>query len=136
MIVLMLMTVALVAGLSTLAYTLAVYALPFMMGIEAAKWAYVSGSGLIGAGLVGLVAGAAAYGLLVIAFASLRSPVLCAIVALVFAAPAAVAGYALVHGVTGDVPSEVWREIFCIMGGGFGGGSALMRLVRKIPYQS
>lgn len=64
-IVLMLITVALVAGLSVLAYTLAVYALPFMLGVEAAKWAYASGSGLIGEGLVGLVACAAAYGLLI-----------------------------------------------------------------------
>ncbi|MFG1351911.1 hypothetical protein [Xanthobacter autotrophicus] len=59
MIAVMLMSVALVAGLCVLAYTLAVYALPFMF-----------------------------------AFASLRSPVLRLIVALVFAAPAAVAGYA------------------------------------------
>ncbi len=86
-------------------------------------------SGLIGAGLVGLVTGAAAYGLLVFAFASVRSPVLRRIVALVFATPAAVAGYALVHGVTGEaVPSDVWRQIFCILGGGFVGMSALLRL--------
>lgn len=44
MIVLMLIAVALVAGLSILAYTLAVYALPFMIGVETAKWAYASGS--------------------------------------------------------------------------------------------
>lgn len=47
MIVLVLMAVALVAGLCVLAYTLAVYALPFMLGIVAAKWAYASGSGRI-----------------------------------------------------------------------------------------
>ena len=116
-------------ALSVLAYTLAVYALPFMLGIGAAKWAYASGSGLFGAGLVGLVVGAAVYGLLVFAFTSLRSPVPRLIVALVFAAPAAVAGYALVHGVTKEsVPSEIWRQIFCIVGGGFVGVSALMRL--------
>lgn len=129
MIAVMLMSVALIAGLCVLAYTLAVYALPFMLGVEAARFAYATGSGLIGAGLVGLVAGAVAYGLLVFAFTSLRSPVLRLIVALVFAAPAAVAGYALVHGVTGEaVPSEVWRQIFCIIGGGVVGVSALLRL--------
>ncbi len=129
MIAVMLMSVALIAGLCVLAYTLAVYALPFMLGVEAARFAYATGSGLIGAGLVGLVAGAAAYGLLVFAFASLRSPVPRLIVALVFAAPAAVAGYALVHGVSGEaVPSEAWRPIFCIVGGGFVGVSALVRL--------
>lgn len=129
MIAVMLMSVALIAGLSVLAYTLAVYALPFMLGVEAARFAYATGSCLIGAGLVGLVAGAAAYGLLVFVFASLRSPSLRLIVAVVFAAPAAMAGYALVHGVTREaVPSEVWRQIFCIIGGGFVGVSALLRL--------
>ena len=134
MIAVMLMSVALIAGLCVLAYTLAVYALPFVFGVEAARLAYATGSGLIGAGLVGLVAGAAAYGLLVFAFASLRSPVLRLIVALVFAAPAAVAGYALVHGVTREaVPSEVWRQIFCVIGGGFVGVSALLRLATPVP---
>lgn len=124
MIAVMSMSVALIAGLCVLAYTLAVYALPFIIAVEAARFAYATGSGLIGAGLVGLVAGAAAYGLLVLAFASLRSPVLRLVVALVFAAPAAVAGYALFHGVT----DEAWRQIFCIIGGGVVGASALVRL--------
>lgn len=129
MIVLMLMAVALVAGLCVLAYTLAVYALPLMLGVEAAKWAYASGSGLIGAGLVGLVAGAAAYGLLVVLFMAARPLTLRLAVVLVFATPAAVAGFALVHGITHEaVPSEVWRVIFCLIGGGVTGLSALMRL--------
>lgn len=130
MIVLMLMTVALVAGLCVLAYTLAVYALPFMLGVEVARWAYASGSGLIGAGLVGLVAGAAAYGLLIVLFMAVRLPILRLAVALVFAAPAAIAGYALVHGITREaVPFEVWRSIFCLVGGASTGLSALTRLV-------
>lgn len=133
MIVLMLMAVALIAGLCVLAYTLAVYALPFMIAVEAARWAYASGSGLIGAGLVGLVAGAAAYGLLIVLFMAIRAPILRLAVALVFAAPAAIAGYALVYGVaTQAVPSEVWRQIFSIIGGGFVGLSALMRLAADI----
>lgn len=67
-------------------------------------------------------------------FDSLRTPILRLIVALIFAAPAAVAGYALVHGVTKDsVPSEIWRQIFCIVGGGFVGVSAMMRLA--VPDQ-
>jgi len=132
MIVLMLMTVALVAGLCVLAYTLAVYALPFMLGVEVARWAYASGSGLIGAGLVGLVAGAVAYGLLIVLFMAVRPPILRLAVALVFAAPAVVAGYALVHGITCEaVPSEVWRTIFCLIGAGVTGLSALMRIASQ-----
>lgn len=48
MIVLMLMAIALLAGLCVLAYTLAIYALPLMLGVEVARWAYASGSGLTG----------------------------------------------------------------------------------------
>lgn len=133
MIVLMLMAVALVAGLSVLAYTLAVYALPFMLAVEAARWAYAAGSGLIGAGLVGLVAGVAAYGLLIVLLMVIRPPILRLAVALVFAAPAAIAGFALVHGITRDaVPSDIWRVIFCLIGGGVTGVSALMRLAEDV----
>jgi len=129
MILLMVMAVALVAGFCVLAYMLAVYALPFMLGVEVARWAYASGSGMIGAGLVGLVAGAAAYGLLIVLFMAVRPPILRLVVALVFATPAAVAGYALVHGITREaIPSEIWRIIFCLIGGGVTGLSALLRL--------
>jgi hypothetical protein len=134
MVTVMLMSVVLIAGLCVLAYTLAVYALPFMLGLTAAQFAYQTGSGLIGAGLVGLVAAGAAFGILALLFDSLRSPILRLIVALIFAAPAAVAGYALVHGVTKEsVPSEIWRQIFCIVGGGFVGISALVRLAAPLP---
>ena len=54
MVAVMLMSVALVAVLCVVAYKLAVYALPFMLGLTAAQFAYQTGSGVIGAGLVGL----------------------------------------------------------------------------------
>lgn len=134
----MLMGVALIAMLCVLAYTLAVYALPFMLGLTAAQFAYQTGSGFIGAGLVGLVAAVAAFGILVFLFDTLRPPILRLIVALIFAAPAAVAGYALIHGITKEsLPSEIWRQIFCIIGGGFVGVSALMRLgISPMPQQT
>ena len=67
--------------------------------------------------------------------ANLLAAVVCGllIVALIFAAPAAVAGYALVHGVTKEaVPSDIWRQIFCVVGGGFAGMSALARLASGV----
>jgi hypothetical protein len=73
MVLLMLMSVALIGMLCVAAYTLAVYALPFMLGLTAAQFAYHTGSGLIGAGLVGLVAAGAAFGILALLFDSLRS---------------------------------------------------------------
>jgi len=137
MVAVMLMSVALIAVLCIAAYTLAVYALPFMLGLAAAQFAYQTGSGLIGAGLVGLFAAGAAFGILTLLFDTLRSPILRLFVALVFTAPAAVAGYALVHGVTKEsVPSEIWRQIFCIVGGGFVGVSALLRLAAQVNVVS
>ncbi|WP_235527080.1 hypothetical protein [Sphingopyxis sp. 113P3] len=123
------MSAVLIARLCVLAHTLTVYALPFMLGLTAAQFAFQTDSGLIGAGPVGFVAAVAAFGILAFLFDTLRPPIRRLIVALVFAAPAAVAGYALVHGVTQEsVPSEIWRQIFCIIGGGFVGVSALLRL--------
>lgn len=133
MVAVMLISILAVAGLCVLAYTLAIYALPFMLGVTAAQFAYHTGAGFIGAGLIGFVA---AFGVLALLFDTLRSPILRLIVAPVFAAPAAVAGYALVHGVTTEaVPSEVWRQIFCIIDGGFLGVSALLRLAARYSTQ-
>lgn len=129
MVAVMFMSVALIAMLCVPAYSLAVYALPFMLGLNAAQFAYQTDSGLIGAGLVGLIAGAAGFSILALLFETLHPPILRLIVALAFATPAAVAGYALVHGVTKEsVPSEIWRMIFCLIGGGVTGLSALIRL--------
>lgn len=133
MVAVMFMSVALIALLCVIAYTLAVYALPFMLGLTAAQFAYQTGSGLIGAGLVGLFAAGIAFGVLAGLFETIRTPIIRLIVALVFAAPAAVAGYALVYGVTKEaVPSDIWRQIFCIVVGVFVGISALARLASGV----
>jgi hypothetical protein len=125
----MLMSVALVGILCVVAYALATYALPLMLGFAVARFACHTGSGLIGASFIGLIAAAAAFAVFSILFATLRSSILRLIVALVFAAPAAIAGYALVHGLTYEaIPSAFWRQIFCFIGGAFVGVSALMRL--------
>jgi hypothetical protein len=134
----MLMSVALVVILCVVAYTLATYSLPLMLGFAAARFAYHTGAGLIGASFIGLIAAVAVFGLFAVLFAKLRSPILRLILAMIFAAPAALAGYALVHGVTHEaMRSAIWRQIFCFIGGALVGLSALMRLagssfVRKI----
>lgn len=133
MVAVIFMSVALIALLCVLAYTLAIFALPFLLGLTAAQFAYHTGSGLIGAGLVGLFSAGVAFGVLAVLFETIRSPVIRLIVALVFAAPAAVAGYALVYGITKEaVPSDIWRQIFCIVGGGFVGVAAWMRLAAGV----
>jgi hypothetical protein len=50
-------------------------------------------------------------------------------VALLFAAPAAVAGYAATHGVAKHlVPSEAWQIVFSVIGAAAVGVTALFRL--------
>lgn len=129
MTMLIVLAIVVFCGMAVLAYRLATFALPFMLALEAARFAYATGAGWIGSGIVGFFAGVAAFGILAFLFATLRAPILRIAVALVFAAPAAVAGYSLVHGVTREaVPDEIWRQIFCIAGGMFVGCSALARL--------
>src|SRR5258708_11808778 len=128
----MLMSVALVGILCVVAYALATYALPLMLGFAVARFAYHTGSGLIGASFIGLLAAATAFAVFAVLFATLRSPILRLIVALVFAAPAAIAGYALVHGATHEaIPSAIWREIFCIIGGELRRGLGAVRIARR-----
>lgn len=129
MIPLLLIAAAFIGAACVAAYALATYALPVMIAMRAACFAYASGAGLIGAGLVGFLTGVMSFGLLACLFVTLRSPILRLAVALVFAIPAAIAGYALVHGVTHEaVPTEFWRQVFCIAGGASTGLSALARL--------
>ena len=86
------------AYLCWLLFALAVYALPFFAGLSAGLAAYHSGSGPIGAIIVGVVAGAVTVLLGQVAFAIVRSPLIRATVALLFAVPAALAGYHAVLG--------------------------------------
>jgi hypothetical protein len=99
----------------------------------ATRFAYGSGAGFFGAGVVGLVAGMASFAVMVLLFATLRAPVLRTTVALIFTAPAVVAGYALVHGLTAEiVPSPIWRQIFSAIGAISTGVCALARLAAPL----
>ena len=100
-----------------------------MFGFAAARFAYHAGSGAIGASFIGVIAAVAAFGVFALLFATQRYPILRLAVALLFAVPAVIAGFTLVHGVTFEViPSAIWRQIFCFIGGALVGVSALMRL--------
>jgi hypothetical protein len=130
MIIAIIASVVLIGMLCMLFFTLASYALPFMLGLEVARFAYHSGSGFLGAVLVGIIAGVLVFGLAFLLLGIVRSPGLQITVALVYTAPAIVAGYALVYGITREyVPSDIWRQLFCIVGGLFVGFSALLRLM-------
>jgi hypothetical protein len=112
-----------------LLFALAVYALPFFAGITAALAAYHSGSGSVGAILVGLGAGTVTLVVGQIAFAVVRSVPMRVAIALLFAVPAAVAGYHATLGLAHiGVPSEGWREVFAMTGAMIVGGAAWARM--------
>jgi hypothetical protein len=100
-----------------------------MMGVSPRITAAPLGALVVGvaAGAVTLVAGQAA-------FAAVKSPVLRVVIAILFAAPAAFAGYdatlALAHI---GVPSTSWREVFAFVGAIVAGGTAFVRLAARTP---
>ncbi|HEX4077403.1 MAG TPA: hypothetical protein VHX61_00815 [Rhizomicrobium sp.] len=112
-----------------LIFTLAVYALPFFVGLVAGLAAFHHGAGVVGAFPVGIVVGVLTLVVGQIAFAALPSPVLRAAIAALFAIPAAIAGYhatfALAH-IGG--PSEFWRDTLAWIGALITGGTAWARM--------
>jgi hypothetical protein len=112
-----------------LIFTLAVYALPFFVGLTAGMAAFHGGAGVIGALLVGILAGALTLGVGQIAFAVIRPLPLRAAIAAAFAIPAAIAGYHAVLGLSQiGVPSLLWRDVFAWIGAIFIGGTAWARM--------
>jgi hypothetical protein len=112
-----------------LIFTLAIYALPFFVAINAGIWAYHSGAGVLGTPLVAAGAGGITLAIAQIAFAMTQSVFLRAVIGAVFALPAAFAGYHAVLGMAQiGVPSPVWRELFACLGAVLIGGTAWMRL--------
>ena len=64
-----------------LIFTLAVYALPFFVAINAGIWAFHSGAGVLGTPLVAIAAGGMTLAIAQIAFAMTRSLILRAVIA-------------------------------------------------------
>jgi hypothetical protein len=109
--------------------TLAVYALPFFVAVNAGMIAFHSGAGILGAPLVGIAAGAVTLAIGQTAFAMTRPLILRAVIAAAFAIPAAIAGYHVVLVMSRiGMPSPAWREVFACLGALVIGGTAWTRL--------
>ena len=78
-----------------LIFALAVYAVPFFVAVSIGMLTLNSGAGVVGALLVGIIAGALTLVLGQTAFAMTRSTILRGAIGAAFAVPAAIAGY---HG--------------------------------------
>jgi hypothetical protein len=81
-----------------LLFTLAIYALPAFAGLTVAFAAFHVGSGLIGAAAAGVVVAAVLLAIGRFTFAMVQSPILKFGVILLYALPAAVAGYSVTLG--------------------------------------
>src|SRR6185437_16108091 len=88
-----LLNIAGVGLLCWLIFTLAVYALPFIVGLYVFMLALHGGAGILGAPLAGIAAGGMTLAIGQMAFAMTRSAIIRAIVAVLFAVPATLAGY-------------------------------------------
>ena len=117
-----------------LLFTLAVYALPFFTGMTAGFAAYHSGAGVIGALIVGVLAGGATLAIGQVAFATIRIPLIRAAIGLLYAVPAAIAGYHATLGLAQiGMSSETWREVFAAIGSVLVGGTAWARMFLFVP---
>jgi len=106
------------ALIAWLVFNFSVYALPFFVGITAAKFALGSNTGMVGAGVVGLFAGGLSFGSGQFAFAAAKSGTGRIFVVTAFAAPAAIAGYFSTYGIIQlCCPAEGWRQAFSLIGG-------------------
>lgn len=116
-------------ALCWLLFNLAVVALPLFVSVSAGMAAIQSGAGPIGAIVVGLAAGTATLALGQLVFTTVPSRPVRIGVAILFAAPAAFAGYHAAHGVAALViPSETWRQTFSVVGAFSVGLTALGRM--------
>jgi hypothetical protein len=105
------------AYLCWLLFTLAVYAFPLFVGASLALAALHSGSGPITAGIVGLIGGGVTLVSAQWIIGRLYWPPLRAMVALIFAAPAAAAGYHAILGLAQlAIPAEIWQQTMAVVG--------------------
>ncbi|WP_395697419.1 hypothetical protein [Methylocella sp.] len=112
-----------------LLFTLAVFALPFFAGVAVGAWAYHTGAGWLGAIVIGVVGAGLTLGIGQILLMTVRPLWARLLIALVFVAPAAIAGYHATHGIVKHtMPSETWQVVFSVIGAVAVGVTAFMRV--------
>jgi hypothetical protein len=117
-----------------LLFTLAIYALPFFVGVAAGLCAYHTGAGPLGAITLALLAGGATLAAAQIVFAIVRTPLVRFVLALLFAGPAALAGFCATQGLTAlTMSSQTWSQIFGVIGAIVIGVTAWLRLADAPP---
>jgi hypothetical protein len=117
-----------------LIFELAVYALPFFVGVIAGAMAWHSGAGAVGTVLAGFATAALTLAIGQYTFAVARPMILRGMVASVFAIPAAIAGYHLIYELSQfGVPSLLWRQVYACTGAIFIAATAWTRITVLAP---
>ena len=122
-------SIAAIGTMCWLLFNLAVFALPFFIGLNAGIWAYGTGADWLGGILIGLIAAgltlAVGQGLLML----VRPIWARLLIALTFVAPAGVAGFYATLGIVKHMmPSETWQIIFSVVGAVAVGVTAFLRV--------
>ena len=96
--------------------------------------AFHSSAGVIGALVVGVLAGGVTLAIGQIAFATTRAPLVRVLIGLIYAVPAGLAGYQASLGLAEiGVPSESWRQAFAIAGAVLVSATAFTRMTLFVP---
>jgi len=112
-----LLCIAAIGVLCWLLFTLAIVALPLFVGVNASTWAFNTGAGWFGAILFGILAAGLTLGVGQILLGVVRPMWAKLAIAMVFVAPAIVAGYHATHGIAKHMlPSETWQIVFSVIG--------------------
>jgi hypothetical protein len=126
---LILLAISLSIALCVIAFNFATYALPVMVGITAFQYVYATDAGFVMSGLAAIGAGLLSVGLVIAVLGFARNPFLRLIALAVFAVPACIAGYALVHGVAKNaIDSAILLNMLCGASGLIVGIAAMVNL--------
>ena len=126
---LILLAISLTIAMCVIAYNFAIYALPFMVGLSAFQYVHGMEAGFLMSGLAAIGAALISVALVIAVVGFAKNPALRLIALAVFAIPATIAGYALVHGVTKNfIDSTVALNLLGGAGGLFIGVAALLNL--------
>ena len=128
-----LVSIAAIGTMCWLLFNLAVFALPFLIGLNAGIWAYGTGAGWLGGIVVGLLSAgltlAIGQGLLML----IRPIWARLLIALAFVAPAGMAGFYATLGIVKHMmPSETWQLILSVIGAAAVGVTAFLRVAGMI----
>jgi hypothetical protein len=106
-------------------FALATHALPFFVGMTVGIYSFQVGAGPFGAIVVGFVTAGLTFVVGRYAFSVARSPIVRLVIGLLFAVPAAYAGYSVTLALAHlGIPEGSWRESFAVLGAIAVGGIA------------